>query len=138
VKKYFFKLLAISLLFAACTDTDTSTRLQGTFEGVFYRVRDNVKGESSNVTLNFSGDDYSGVSSIAKYPALCEGKFAPSSGQISFTNKCMWTADFDWTLILNGEFKIERSGDELILSKEISPGNVDYYVLRKQDGQTSR
>ena len=138
MKINFFKLAVIALLFAACTDTDTSTRLQGTYEGVFYRVRDNLKGESSNVTLNFSEDRYSGTSSVVKYPAICEGTFVPSSDEILFRNSCMWTAEFDWTLILDGTFKVTRTADEIILSKEIDAANGDYYVLRKQDGQNSR
>lgn len=138
VKTNLFKLVVIAFLFAACTDTDTSTRLQGKYEGVFYRVTNNVKGESSNVTLNFSDDRYTGTSSIVKYPALCEGTFAPSSEEIHFRNTCIWTAEFDWTLILDGTFKVTRTADEIILSKEINAANGDYYVLRKVDEQTSR
>lgn len=50
---------------------------------------------------------------------------------MSFTNGCMWTAEFDWTLILSGDFKITRNDDELILVKERNPDNADYYVLKR-------
>ncbi len=130
MKAIYFQLV-LALLLAACSDSEKPATFEGTYQGVFYRVRDNVKGESSNVTLNFSNGHYTGTSSITKYPALCEGTFAPAEEQVNFTNTCMWTAEFDWTLILDGTFKITHTDTELILSKEIDPQNGDYYVLKK-------
>jgi hypothetical protein len=125
-------LLLFFICATGCADHDLNGSLNGNYTGTFYRVRDNVKGETANVTLTFSNHEYTGTSSIVKYPALCRGTFAERSGLVNFTNSCMWTAEFDWTLILNGEFKVVYKVDEVVLSKEYNNGNGDFYVLKKQ------
>lgn len=126
-----FRFLLIAISIVGCTDHDQNGTIEGTYSGTFYRVTNGVKGHTSNVTLTFSGNEYSGNSSVVKYPALCNGTFTQTAEMMSFTNGCMWTAEFDWTLILSGDFKITRNDDELILVKERNPDNADYYVLKR-------
>ena len=126
-----FYLLIFSAIFFSCSDNDSSGGIDGTYSGTFYRITNGAKEQTSNVTLTFSNNQYSGTSSMVKYPALCSGTFTETPQAMTFANTCMWTAEFDWTLILNGEFKVIRKDDELILAKEYNADNGDYYILKK-------
>jgi hypothetical protein len=43
-----------------------------------------------------------------------------------------YTADFDWTLILSGEFNYSANGDNLTISRQYSTGVKDIYKLKRQ------
>jgi len=105
------KKLMISALFvftlAACDKKDSSdtvapNELSGNYVGTFHRTNMGT----SQVMLSFINNSFSGSSSVEKYPALCHGSFLLNSPNITFTDSCTWTADFDWTLILNGTYNI--------------------------------
>jgi hypothetical protein len=130
MKTSFYFFVVIALLFS-CSD-ENAGEFDGLYSGTFYRVRDGVKGETSNVTLNLLDNKYNGSSTLIKYPAICPGEFSVTGSEIVFRNACLWTAEFDWTLILEGKFEATRNGNELILSKKFNDENVDYYVLHKQ------
>ncbi|MCL6218305.1 hypothetical protein [Zunongwangia pacifica] len=71
---------------------------------------------------------YSGETEFAKFPAICEGKYVVNSNTVSFfSNECIWTAEFNWSLILNGDWKFTLRDNELILKNEIG----DRYVLER-------
>lgn len=98
--------------------------LNGTYKGTFQRG----SGDIANVTLVFNNGSWTGESNIPRYPALCNGIFQINNGgKLLFENRCPWTADFDWTLILNGDFEALASGSTLILRR-----NTDVYRLTKQ------
>ncbi|MDB5230610.1 MAG: hypothetical protein JWN76_1415, partial [Chitinophagaceae bacterium] len=74
------------------------------YSGEFERIT--ISGsKTSNVQFVFTGNNFSGTSSLNHFPAIAEGQFALLSDSINFTNKSVWTADFDGTLILNGKWK---------------------------------
>jgi hypothetical protein len=50
---------------------------------------------------------------LAKYPALCHGTYSIKGDTIDFVNECAWTAEFDWSLILAGDYVIKESGKTL-------------------------
>jgi len=62
------------------------------------------------------------------FPAVCSGTYAMSGDKITFTNECMWTADFDWSLVLNGEWNYTFRGETITFTHS----NGDRYVLTKQ------
>jgi hypothetical protein len=90
-----------------------------------------VKVLNSNVTLSFEGNKFSGSATNNQSPAICSGTFSTTENEIEFVNGCFFTANFDWTLILNGKFVISETLEGLIFSKEIDAQNGDYYVLKK-------
>ncbi|MEP4780703.1 MAG: hypothetical protein ABJZ18_07005, partial [Algibacter sp.] len=85
-------------------------------------------GNNSNVELTFNNGNWTGESEIVKFPALCNGTYSNSGNVITFENACPWTAEFDWTLILGGEWDYSLNGNSLILTKT----NGDKYTLTKQ------
>ncbi len=118
-------LLAICISLMSC-DNDTNTvenNVNGNYIGVFER-----NGRTSNVTLTLNNGSWVGESAIDKFPALCNGIYTTSSGAILFENVCPWTAQFDWTLILDDNWNYTLNNNTLILTKS----NEDKYTLARQ------
>lgn len=77
---------------------------EGTYFGTFQRVTVSGDAMVSNVTISIGEGKWSGQTDIEKYPALCRGSYEIKNDKVIFTNECAWTADFDWSLILSGEY----------------------------------
>ena len=123
-KIFFFLISLITLV--SCNKSEEniiSTNTNGNYIGIFER-----NGVSSNVQLNLVDGSFNGQSAIQKFPALCNGTYLISGNTITFDSNCAWTADFDWTLILNGQWNFNRNGNVLILTKS----NGDKYTLTQQ------
>lgn len=104
----------------------------GTYVGTFSRSAPNIKCEVSNVTLTFDKGQFIGEGSKPLYPAMCNGSFVFNGETIDFKNECGWLAHFDWTFILDGTFKVETSGDKLIIKRDYANQVTDMYVLTMQ------
>ena len=101
------------------------------FEGVFFRSSPTAKYMTSDVSISFKQNTFIGTSSEDKYPAICEGTFTINNGIIDFENSCVWTADFDWTLILSGKWFIDGDQEGLTLVKR--QGDItDTYILKQK------
>lgn len=46
-----------------------------------------------------------------------------NSSEIEFKDENIWTTEFDWALLLNGNYKYNFKGSELILTKFINGGS---------------
>jgi hypothetical protein len=124
IKIFFF--LTLLIITVSCNESEevmNSSNINGNYIGVFER-----NGISSNVQLNLVNGSFNGQSVIQKFPALCNGTYLISGYTITFDNNCAWTADFDWTLILNGEWNYNMNGNILLLTKS----NGDKYTLTQQ------
>jgi hypothetical protein len=120
---FFFTLLIIIVSCNKSEEVIYSPNTNGNYTGIFER-----NGISSNVQLNLVNGSFNGQSVIQKFPALCNGTYLISCNTIAFDNNCAWTADFDWTLILNGEWNYNMNGNILLLTKS----NGDKYILTQQ------
>lgn len=101
----------------------------GTYTGTFQRTGSPV----STVTITFSGSNWAGQSQTLQYPALCQGGYSTTiEGDISFDDVCFWTANFDWTLILTGEYDFIMDGRNIELTKGYYNGTKDVYKLTRQ------
>ncbi len=122
-------LIIVTLLFVliSCSKNDAEAEIpqntNGNFIGIFER-----NGVTSNVQLNLTSGTFNGQSTTQKFPALCNGTYIITSNTITFEDKCVWAAEFDWTLILNGEWNYVMNGNILTLTK----ANGDKYVLTQQ------
>lgn len=106
---------------------------EGKYSGYFVRSTGDDAGSPSEVVLMFSGNTFTGSSDTPKYPAICEGTFSIKEDKITFTNTCPWTAEFDWTLILNGEYVIYVDGDQVKFFRDYNGKSSDTYVLVKDN-----
>ena len=120
-----FVTLLVVLISCDRNDAEVSIpqNINGNYIGIFER-----NGVSSNVQLNLNSGTFYGQSSTQKFPALCNGTYSITSNTITFEDKCVWTAEFDWTLILGGQWNLNMIGNVLILKKS----NGDKYTLTQQ------
>jgi hypothetical protein len=132
------RLLAFSILFyiflTACNKNNiNNAALSGTvYKGTFIRTHPNARFAPANVSITFDSTRFSGTSDTRNYPAICSGTHKIAGQKLTVLNDCMFTADFDGTLIFKGEYDYELSGNELRITKSY-PGNMyDSYILQKQ------
>lgn len=122
--KIFFLLTLVITIFGCNKDDENiETSIDGNYIGIFDR-----SGNTSNVELTFNNGTWTGESETVKFPALCNGTYSGSGNVITFKNACAWTAEFDWSLILGGDWNYTLNGNSLILTK----ANGDKYTLTKQ------
>ena len=101
--------------------------LTGTYTGTFYRSN------ADTVTVSiefFDNGTYSGQSNREKYPAICHGTYSWTGDIISFDDECAWTADFDWTLILDGDFNIRQDSNNQLTLTRSSGVVTDTYKIK--------
>ena len=125
-------LLAFLLLAAlsACDKERFEKQIEGNYTGSFQRTAPTGPYPVQQVSLHLNDNSFSGQSSNARQPALCHGRWEAGSSVIDFHNSCVWTADFDWTLILTGTFRYELNGTRLKMWKKT--GDItDTYELTK-------
>jgi len=108
----------------------------GIYNGTFQRQLVTGDGEIANVSISFSSNNWSGQSDKPKYPALCNGTYKLEKQKIIFTNDCPWTAEFDWSLILGGEYDYVLEVTQLKITKyyqrQLFTDFNDIYTLTKQ------
>jgi hypothetical protein len=135
MKQVLFAALTFTILISACKKGHTdnvSVIKNGTYAGTFQR-RVSGSGPISNVTITFNSGNWTGQSQYSKYPALCHGTYkTTATDYITFENLCPWTAEFDWTLILSGDYNLTASGNNLEISKDYNGAFKDIYALKKQ------
>ncbi|HEX8333977.1 MAG TPA: hypothetical protein VF622_15260 [Segetibacter sp.] len=102
----------------------------GEYVGTFARTSPNSNWVTSNVTLNISGKSYSGTSDKQYYPVICKGTLEFKGSTLTVTPECMFTANFDWTLIFKGDYEVEAEGESLRLLKRHGDF-TDVYNLKK-------
>lgn len=126
-------LLCLTLFVVSCKKTNTDYVIaEGTYVGTFQRVTSGGA-QLSNVTITFSASHWTGKSQFANYPALCHGTYKASGGDnVTFENACPWTAEFDWTLILSQNYKLNIVGNSLEISRDYNGSFKDIYKLTKQ------
>ena len=104
---------------------------EGTYKGHFIRSSPLAKYASSNVTITIKGNTFYGESDKLNYPAICRGTFKVMGNTIELENECLWTADFDWSYILKGEFEFTMTDGKLEM-KRSHDDNTDHYSLQLQ------
>ncbi len=120
-------LIAVTMVLIACDKTDTaSNSLYGRYIGIFSRTGM----DTSQVSLLFTGDRFEGQTGQAVYPAICRGSFDLGANTIHFADSCAWSASFDWSLILSGEYNI-NFGDGTVRIWKTDGSITDEYLLRQ-------
>ena len=137
MKRLFTALFVIVLIGFACErDHNYPDKIpDGLYTGTFQRQLAFGGGDTSLVSFTFYSNTWIGQSDRSKYPALCQGSYSIDKGKIVFTNDCVWTADFDWSFILGGEYTLTIDGNQLKFIKDYrgpaSDTFADIYNLTK-------
>lgn len=126
----------ITLITVSCKKTELSDHsnpmvLDGIYSGTFQRTQDS---KIARVTIIFSSADWMGESRVPNYPLLCKGRYEITGDNILFGIDCFWILEYDQSLILNGEYKIKITGNDIEIRKEYSDAfkTIDLYKLTKQ------
>ena len=126
--------LLLTICFIICTvitcesDHNYPTNIpDGEYIGTFQRQLAFGGGDTSHVSITFSSNTWTGVSDKQHYPALCHGTYSIKKDKIIFNNVCIFTADFDGTLILGGEFDFNLDDNLLKFNHNYSGSLTDAY-----------
>lgn len=126
--------LLMGAFFLSCEKDDIqSDELSGDYEGYFIRTGPTVDLQPADVSITFQSGTFDGNSAVDRYPAICKGTFSEQgTDSLRFENSCTWTADFDWTYILDGTYAYSEVGDSIILERTYEGGElIDRYVLSR-------
>lgn len=134
MRKILCTIAIVSCIAAGCEKNPPEQTIPaGIYKGSFRR---SSGAEASNITLQLSADGkFEGTSEKPQYPAICNGKYSISKDSLTFENGCAFTANFDWTLILNGKYHYEYgANDSLVFYRGYSGGAnyFDIYTLKQQ------
>ncbi|HEY0895069.1 MAG TPA: hypothetical protein VGE15_00825 [Sphingobacteriaceae bacterium] len=124
-------LFTIGLVGSGCEETE-SGNLKGSFSGTFTAHGTPVTPEQSGpVQVTFDGNSYRSTSNPDRIPAGGSGTFRfADKTQIVFEDKNIWTADFSWGLILDGEYEYKFKGDSLYLTRYSDSGEAKVYEYK--------
>ena len=128
MKKLIF-ILAAAVTLVACEKDKNAKDFKGTYSGTFRTKQDGkmVMTDTELILLN-------GNFEVKKGPKLGSGSFKlEDKRKVTFSDKNVWPADFDWNLILNGSYTYQALGDSLILTRVLSattPIDNNYYQYR--------
>lgn len=118
-------------LLSSCQKDDLKTIMDGTYKGIF-TVTYSSGTQRGEATLELKDGKFSCSGNSNRIPAGGAGTFVSDNKKITFNDENFWTADFDWNLILNGEYDYTFDGKKLIISaNKNSVGNYKY-DLEKQ------
>jgi hypothetical protein len=133
--KTLFKLTLLSLavfgiLGCQCDDDLSKNPMVGTYTGIF--TANYSSGEQSGeVTLKLQEGRYTCIGNPDRIPAGGRGTYTVEEDKIIFIDENVWTADFDWNLILNGEYDYTFDGHKLIIWKDTNDQSTYRYELEK-------
>lgn len=137
MKKLIFIIWILIISNTSCEKSHNDKIPDGVYIGTFQRQLAFGGGDIAQITISFSSNTYSGVSDKPRYPAFCDGTYNIEKQKIIFVNACVWTADFDWSLILSGEYNFTLIGKLLVITRSFLGSStdtwIDKYTLTKQE-----
>jgi hypothetical protein len=107
-------LLITTLFFQSCSEISLPN---GIYNGRFVVESGTISNEGI-FQLEILDNTFHCTGNENRMPAGGSGTFSMQKNEIIFHDENMWTADFDWNLILNGGYSAALKGDTLILVKE--------------------
>lgn len=139
-------LITFTIMLSSCSDKLILSSLEGKYSGFFYHIppgeTKTIKGHAE-IEIILIGTDFFVGKTPDRLPAGGSGKFnILNAKEVQFMDKNVWTADFDWNLILNGRYKYENVSDSLILTRQFEtcstceikpgmmPGSYQYRLKR--------
>ncbi|MEL6558454.1 MAG: hypothetical protein AAFQ94_09735 [Bacteroidota bacterium] len=125
-------LITLTILTSCTEDIPEAVELNGTYEGTF-TVEYLLGGDtfSNPVTLNFSDGSFSSSSGENRFPAGGSGTFDINNNSVTFEDENFWTADFDWGLILDGEYTISETATSIVIRSSANDAAIYTYELIK-------
>lgn len=132
---HIFLIAIVSFAINSCSSDDepSTPNLTGTYSGTFRVEYQNGESFSNPVEVSFMSENKYNSSGNDKYiPAGGSGTYEVNESIIEFKDINYWTANFDWNLILNGEYEYSLTGDQLTLSAHKNEMGLYIYELNKE------
>ncbi|MDP4263904.1 MAG: hypothetical protein Q8941_15360 [Bacteroidota bacterium] len=125
-------ILSILLTLSACKKNNNNSspvanKLPGHYSGTFNRTGM----DTANVSFIFSDSTFSGTGGPLNYPAICSGHYHQNGESLVVTDTCSWTANFDWTLIFNGNYSIHFINENKVRIWRTTGLTTDEYLLNR-------
>ena len=88
--------------------------------------------KSGKTTLVFENGRYTCSGNPDRIPAGGSGTYSIDNGKITFVDENFWTADFDWNLILGGQYDYQFDGKNLkIYADKNVVGHYEYRFVKQ-------
>ncbi len=131
MRTIFLTLTFFSIVFLSGCDKDDINLIEGIYKGTF-TVTYNSGTQTGQTTLELMNGKFSCSGNSNRIPAGGSGTYTFDNGKITFSDENFWTADFDWNLILNGQYDYTFDGKKLKISADkIGVGHYKF-DLKKQ------
>ena len=130
-------ILTLFCVFESCdsakNDAIQSKEFIGTYSGTFTVEYNDGTTLSDTASITFINDNsYDSSGNNNRVPAGGSGSYKKSNSTITFDEIHFWTADFDWNLILKGEYDYTLNGNLLTISANKNNLGLYKYELIKQ------
>ena len=124
--------IGLSLLLLGCDKNGEISKpiTDGTYSGTFTVTYGSEK-NTGVTTVKFENGKYTCTGNPNRIPAGGSGTYSINGNKITFRDENIWTAEFNWRLILNGEYDFTFDGKKLKFSTG-TDGNHYEYNLKKQ------
>ncbi|WP_143469343.1 hypothetical protein [Leeuwenhoekiella nanhaiensis] len=118
----------------SCADQDLDDSVPaGEYSGTFEVTYPDGTTHDSPVTVTFeAGKTYSATGNEDRYPAGGSGTYTITDNQFKFSDENFWTAEFDWGLILNGNYAYTYKNKQLRLTKGGKDSATYTYTLNAE------
>lgn len=123
-------IFSITILLSSCKKDDLNIK-DGTYKGTF-TVTYSCGTQSGQTPLELKNGKFSCSGNSNRIPAGGSGTFSSNNKKITFNDENVWTADFDWNLILSGQYDYTFEGKKLIISADKNGVGNYKYDLKKQ------
>jgi len=130
MKQMLISILFTSFLFACNKNSNdnNSHELSGQYAGTFNRTGM----DTAQISIFFKGDGrFGGTGGPLDYPSICGGHFQLNGNNLAVDDSCIWTANFDWTLIFDGNYSINFTGEKSVRIWRTNGNVTDEYLLFK-------
>ncbi|MEH3114562.1 hypothetical protein [Pedobacter terrae] len=135
--------LFILILSLGCKkSTIANVLLDGNYTGILVITNSFISvPETRPISMVLQGGKFNIANAGAtSKPLGGKGTYTFKNGIGYFEDENVWTADFDWNTILNGEYNIRSNGKDLTLRKrfstktDLAPATTDYeYILKRSN-----
>jgi hypothetical protein len=125
-------LLTFVLVLSACeksnNDNSEANELYGRYRGTFNRSGM----DTAQVSFFFKEDKtFEGTGGPLNYPSICSGTYLQNGNSLVVNDTCAWTANFDWTLIFDGNYDINFTGQNSVRIWKTNGAVTDEYLLTR-------